>query len=196
VAKKVGGTLKQVGGPPSDSRWVWLTADLIASAAWRGQSTHCRKLIDFLILEHLNHGGSENGNLAAPYNQLVSFGLGRRFIAEAIREADARRLIEVQRSGKRNQVLDHVSRYRLTWLPSKRRELSGNYYVAAEDEWKRTIKGHIDDYRAERTRRKKKKQTSGALGVNSISTPVVNSLGAPRVNLNGRKPTSRSVHHG
>jgi hypothetical protein len=191
----LGSDLRKVGGPPAGSSWVWLTSELLSSVAWNGQSLHCRRLIDFLVLEHLAHNGTENGNLAAPYDQLENYGLGRRFISEAVREAEARRLIEVSRGGKRNQVADHLSRYRLTWLAAKANDKHSSYFVAPANDWKRTTDTDIAAMLEARARRRKK-QSSGTLRVNRLDAPCVNSLDAPRVNLNDRKPPSGSVHHG
>jgi GNAT superfamily N-acetyltransferase len=196
MGKKLATDLRKVGGPPAGASWVWLTCELLSSPAWRGQSLHCRRLLDFLIEEHLAHNGSENGNLAAPYGQLERFGIGRRFISEAIREAEARRLIAVNRGGKRNQVADHLSRFRLTWLPAKGADQHGSYFVEAANDWKRTTKADIETFETERAIRRKRKQKSGALGVHSLGAPPVHSLGAPPVNVNGRKPPLSSVHHG
>jgi len=100
----------------------------------------------------MSHAGRENGNLVAPYQQLEEFGLWRRFIPSAIREGEALRLISVHRGGKKNLVADHMNRYRLTFLPEKRRDIvtSSNYYVAATDDWKKTTDAEIAAYRAVR----------------------------------------------
>ena len=200
MGKKGAYDLRKVSGPPEGKPWCWLTVELLTSAAWTGQSIHCRRLLDFLMLEHMAHAGTENGNLAAPYSQLVGFGIGRRFIAMAIREAEDRRLIEVIRGGKRNQVADHISRYRLTWLATKARDQTGTYYVAPTNDWTRTTKADVEAILVDRKKRLKrrsvKKQSSGAPGVNRFGAPEVNSLGVPGVNLNGGKLPLRSVHYG
>lgn len=129
----------------------------------------------------MNHAGIENGNLAAPYNQLSDFGLGRRFIPEAIREAEARRLVTTYRGGKRNQVADHMSRYELTWLAAKRIGPAGHYWVEASNDWKAVTKHQIDQYLSEK--KKRKNRHSSAPMVNLNGTPVVNLDGTPIVNL-------------
>src|SRR5205823_12969455 len=72
------------GRPPDGEPWVWHTLALLSSPPWCGMSINCHRLILFLEIEHLQHGGNENGSLLAPYAQLVRFGIGRRFIAGAI----------------------------------------------------------------------------------------------------------------
>ena len=53
------------GGPPKGEPWVWLTRDLLRSQAWRGLGINARRLVDFLLIEYMNHGGKRNGHLLA-----------------------------------------------------------------------------------------------------------------------------------
>lgn len=128
--------LKDVNSPPEP--FVWISAELNVSPAWRARSINCVRLIEFLQKEHMAHGGKENGNLAAPYDQLQAWGIGRRLIRPTIEEAEALGLIAVRRGGKRNAVEDHVSRYRLTFYPSRIVPVDGlPHWEAPTDEWKR-----------------------------------------------------------
>ena len=72
--------------PPKGEPWIWLTRELLSSASWRATSINCRRLIDFLLVEHMNHAGTENGNLAAPYDHLVPWGLTRSGIRRRSRK--------------------------------------------------------------------------------------------------------------
>jgi hypothetical protein len=92
--------------------FVKLPRDLIESDAWKVQSLTCRRLIDFLMLEHMAHGGKENGALVATRRQLEDFGLRRNSIAGAIREAERLGLAHCDHGGHRV-----ASRFTLTWLP-------------------------------------------------------------------------------
>ena len=114
-------TKSAIKRPPEGSHWVYHTHDLIASAAWRGQSINCRRLIEFLECEHLSHGGNENGNLVAPYSQLVAAGITRRLIHATIHEAECRGLIRVERGGRRGMVMSDLNRFRLAYLWSSKR---------------------------------------------------------------------------
>src|SRR5690242_16231849 len=99
-------------GRPADERkgakvhsnrepWVWQTRELRASDAWRSAGINARRFIDFLLLEHMNHGGKENGLLKAPHRQLEDFGIGARRITDTIREAEGLGLVECHRGGLR-----------------------------------------------------------------------------------------------
>lgn len=120
-------------GPPAGTAWTWVTAELIASPAWRGLSINARRILDFLLVEHVKHAGRENGRLRAPYAQLVAWGCARDKIASAIAQLEEHGLICVEQRGgifgidtKRTPSL-----YRLTWIGCV------NPKRAATDEWKR-----------------------------------------------------------
>ena len=136
--KKVSHDLSKVGGPPEGKAWVWHTLELLTSPAWRSQSVNCRRLIDFLEIDHMHHSGLENGCLAATYNQLVEWGISRRLVHDVISEAEALGLIECQRGGRKKFAETHISKFRLTYLASKESNERGQkYYAAPTDEWKR-----------------------------------------------------------
>ena len=128
---------KEAAGPPQDKPWTWITADLICSPAWRSLSINARRLIDFLLKEHMAHGGAENGNLAAPYAQLVTWGIGRRLIAEAIEECEIRGLISVRRGSRKGVKFHETSRFRITFLPTREKEPGGfTIAIPPGDEWR------------------------------------------------------------
>src|SRR5262245_31764138 len=87
--------------PPKGEPWVWLTRELIESAAWRSLSINARRFIDALLLDHMAHAGRENGNLKATYGQLEKLGLTRNCIHKAIAEAEAAGLVDCYRGGMR-----------------------------------------------------------------------------------------------
>ena len=103
----------EVPGPPDGQQWVWQTRALRSSDSWRSQSINCRRFIDFLLLEHMAKGLKANGLLMAPYEQLEAFGIGVRYIADAIREAEELGLADCFRGGLRI-----ATTYALTWIPS------------------------------------------------------------------------------
>lgn len=112
---------RRTNGPPENERWIWHSLGLLESDAWRGRSVHCRKLIDFLELEHVQHVCLENGRLLAPYNQLEVAGIGRKYIAGAIREAEQRGLVRIERGGRKGSVMAELNRFTLTyyWVKHK-----------------------------------------------------------------------------
>ena len=111
--------------PPEGEPFIWLTHELLSSDAWKGLSVNGRRLIDFLLIEHMNHAGTSNGNLMATFKQLVQFGFSRRKIGDAIEEAEKLGLIRCKRGWKRRP-----STYRLTFYPDRDRSPPTN-------EWKK-----------------------------------------------------------
>ena len=106
--------------PPPDEPFVWLTRELLRSAAWQSLGINARRFIDFLLLEHMNHGGAENGRLKAPYRQLEDFGIASRHISRAIRQAIASGLVDRTDSPDDPSPgpIRRPATYRLTWLPT------------------------------------------------------------------------------
>ena len=69
--------------------------------------------------------------MVAPYDQLVEWGIGRRFISQAIKEAERLGLLEVRRGGKKPFTPSPLSRYRLTFLPERVTNEWGHVYFGA-----------------------------------------------------------------
>ena len=86
--------------------FVKLPRDLLESTAWRSLSIHARRLIDFLLIEHMRHGGRENGRLLAPRRQFEAFGIAPEFCLCGDRGGRARRPHRLQtRRGPRAKHL-------------------------------------------------------------------------------------------
>ena len=134
-------------GPPKDEPWVWLTRELLASPAWRARSINCMRLLDFLLVEHMNHAGTENGNLHATYDQLGGWGLTRSEIRRATEESEFLGLVRCERGG-RWAGTNKPSTYRLTYLPDRDGHPPTN-------EWKRVSQNHIGAWRSERTEQRR-----------------------------------------
>jgi hypothetical protein len=105
-------SLLNLNHPPADQPWVWQSRSLRQSDAWRSAGINAHRVIDFLLLEHMRHGGQANGRLKAPHRQLEVFGIGARYVTEAIRETEKLGLVD---SNHRRQRV--ASTYALTWLP-------------------------------------------------------------------------------
>ena len=101
-----------MSGPPKGIPWVWITRDMLRSPQWRGLGINARRLLDFLLVEHMNHAGKRNGFLMAPRHQLKAFGIGHRHITAAIDELRAAQLVTVKPGTGRRP-----STYALAWLP-------------------------------------------------------------------------------
>jgi hypothetical protein len=104
--------------------------DLLASPAWLTMSHQCRKFIDALMVEWANHGGAENGNLKAPYDQLQTRGLRLATILDVVVEARALGIAHSVRGQRSYGLRRSPSVYRLTWLGTPQNGLT------ATNEWR------------------------------------------------------------
>ena len=133
--------------PPKDEPWVWLTRELLVSPAWRHQSVNTARLIAFLLIEHMNHAGTENGNLKATHEQLRIYGLGANSIRDAIEEAEFLGLVRFKRGG-RWAGSNQPTQFRLTFQPDR----DGNPPM---NEWKRRTEEEIQRWQEDRKARRK-----------------------------------------
>lgn len=86
---------------PKGQAFVWLTRDIIESPAWRAMSQNARLVIDRVCLEHMAHGGGQNGFLPVTYDDFENAGIRRGSIRRAIAEALALGFVEMTQKGTR-----------------------------------------------------------------------------------------------
>lgn len=159
--------------------FVGISRALLCSPAWRAQSVNCRRLIDFLLVEHMNHSGKVNGRLKAPYDPsrdpetldrpcLRDVGIKGRHAAAAIQEAEFLGLIRVERGGRWNDS-NQPSLYRLTFLHTV------NEHQIAEpptNEWKQRTDDQIKKWQGERREQRdlkaRRKQTASAPSLSTV----------------------------
>jgi hypothetical protein len=108
--------------PPADMPWIWLTREMMESPAWRALGTcvgvNERRVVERLILEHMAHAGTENGNLVVTYQDFEAYGVRYKSIKTAIAAVSALGWIEITVQGKASfEGQRFPSRYALTWLP-------------------------------------------------------------------------------
>ena len=72
------------------------------SPAWRSLSDNARRVLDRLEVEHMRHGGAENGALRCTYSDFARAGVRRASVALAIRQCVCLGFIEVTRQGGRS----------------------------------------------------------------------------------------------
>jgi hypothetical protein len=106
---------------------------MLHSIAYQSLGIAARRVLDFLIVEHLNHGGKENGRLGATYLQLERFGVTKRDIAKAFAELFETGFVRLTAQGLRQAGGGEPSRYALTWLPTL---MGSPEQVDATDDWR------------------------------------------------------------
>jgi hypothetical protein len=101
-----------------DGPFVPHRKDMLESAAFRALSFPARQVLDRLELEHMNHGGQENGALIVTHDQFEAYGVRRASVSKAIAELENRGFVEVTKRGRGgNADFRAPNTYRLTYLP-------------------------------------------------------------------------------
>lgn len=107
--------------PAIQGQFLALRRDLLESDAWTEMTLAARLALDRLAIEHMAHGGKENGNLIVTYDDFAAFGVRRASVAEAIRLLEKLGLIVVTERGRGgNAEFRRPARYRVTFLSSGR----------------------------------------------------------------------------
>jgi hypothetical protein len=157
---------------PGES-FIQLETKLLYSPAWKSLSITARRVLDFLMVEHCEHGGHENGRLKAPYDQLVAKGgCSKNLIPDAIRELEMVRLIKVKRGGKHNGS-NQPSNYTLTFVYTKGK--IGISFSATND-WERVDAEKIHEYKKDRREQRKARKKRKARIKIEVTVPPKNTV--------------------
>jgi DNA-binding HxlR family transcriptional regulator len=113
-------------GPPKEP-WVFIPLEVLESEAFRSLSINARRACDRLIIENGRHSRLENGALRVSARQFHDWGVTKDCLTPAIRELEARGLIEVS-PGEATGALRPPHIYRLTFY--------GTLEKPATDEWR------------------------------------------------------------
>ena len=136
MSKRYSTDLSKVNKIPKGQNFVQLTGELLSSPAWCSMTINCRRLMDFLMIEQLNHAGQENGNLCATYEQLVAFGIPRRLVHRTITEAERLKLIDVERGGRKNSGISPLSRFTITCFPMRMAGNGAQGFLQPSHDWR------------------------------------------------------------
>lgn len=122
-----------------EAPFILLPLNFLESYAYRALSAPARKILDFLFIEHLRHGGNENGNLAAPYSQLANFKISSRDIPKAFAMLEAFGIITRLNEYNKINGRYNTGRYFIDLFPDREGNLP-NYA------WKKITPKEINDY--------------------------------------------------
>jgi hypothetical protein len=110
--------------------------EMLQSPPWRQVPKPLGRIIERIEIEHLRHGGKNNGELFVSYGQLVDAGVSRKSVLPALRLGEALGLIEVIRPEDARRDIRSPNGYRLTYVPAKGKKLP-------TDEWKSVSKERV-----------------------------------------------------
>jgi hypothetical protein len=103
--------------------WISYPYSMVASPAFQALSLGAIRVMHRVEMEHMEHGGAENGRLQVTYDQFEDYGVHRHAIGPAIRELEALGFIEITAKGcAGNENHRRANRFRLTYVNMKSRE--------------------------------------------------------------------------
>ncbi len=124
---------ERMNRPPHGEPWVWFTRSMMESPAWRAIPGPARQVVDRIMIEHMLHGGTENGNLIVTYDDFEAYGIRRGSTSQAIRQAEALGFVDVIDRGRRSfGSARRPARYGLTWLPRADRTPASNRWKSIQ----------------------------------------------------------------
>lgn len=128
-------TKTRLNAPPANQPWVWSTHEMLESGAMRTLSINGRRILDRIKLEHMAHGGLENGRLKVTWLDFEKYGVSPRLIGKSILEAVAVGLLAIEQPGRRvhGKDMGASAQYRLTYLPVS----DAGSFCPPTNEWKR-----------------------------------------------------------
>ena len=101
-------------------QFVYYTREMISSPAYRALSLQGRKVLRRLELEHMAHGGQDNGKLPCRYHDFVKYGCRKNGLSAAPIEVGVLGFAPTMSFGTRayGNVPGKASTFRLTYLPT------------------------------------------------------------------------------
>jgi len=79
--------------------FIQLGLSFLISPAWKASSATAKMIFFRLLVEHMDHGGRENGKLPCTYSDFEIYGVRRKSIAKGLDELEALGFIEIIRKG-------------------------------------------------------------------------------------------------
>jgi hypothetical protein len=90
---------------------------MLESPAYRILSLSARRCLDRIEIEHIHHGGQENGQLPVTYDHFSEYGVHRHAIRRALRELAALGFIEITEQGVAGNAAHRApNKFRLTYI--------------------------------------------------------------------------------
>jgi hypothetical protein len=128
-------TKTRLNAPPASQPWGWFSFELLESGAMRSLSVNGRRVLDRIRIEHMAHGGLENGRLKVTWLDFKKYGVSARLIGRSVAEAVAVGIVAIEHPGRRlhGEDMGAPTQYRLTYLPVA----DAGSFCPATNEWRR-----------------------------------------------------------
>lgn len=151
-------------------QFIWYGREMIESPAYRVLSLQARKVMRRLELEHLAHGGQENGRLPCRYQDFVEYGCRKNTLAAALIEVQVLGFAITVRLGTKAfaNIPGKATTFRLTYLASRDGPASNEWkaWKTTEDARKAVAEAQrkhdewLDQSEGSPRRRRRKKQNA------------------------------------
>ncbi len=115
--------------------WVPHRLELYLSPSWVGAPRPLKVMLERLEIEHMRHGGFNNGELFVSYRQFVEHGISRKSIRRTQQLGVALGLMAVRYDEAEGSDIRPPNAYLITYLPVKGK--------APSDEWKSVPKERV-----------------------------------------------------
>jgi hypothetical protein len=122
--------------PPQGSSFVWITVEIFEAQTFGALSIAARRILDYLCAQQCHEAGRANGDLAAPYSLLETFGVTKSDIRKGLAELEATGFVRRVKQGLRVAGGGEPSRFALTWLPTRAYSPRAE---AATNDWKAVL---------------------------------------------------------
>jgi DNA-binding transcriptional regulator YhcF (GntR family) len=100
-----------------EGQFVPRLVEMLESPAYRILSLSARRCLDRIEIEHIHHGGQENGQLPVTYDHFSEYGVHRHAIRRALRELAALGFIEITEQGVAGNAAHRApNKFRLTYI--------------------------------------------------------------------------------
>jgi hypothetical protein len=127
---------------------------MLISPSWRHAPRPLLRMIERLEIEHLRHGGFENGNLYVSYKQFVMAGISKRSIKPTMELGKALGLMDYRQDEEPSGDIRPPNAYRLTYVLEKGKKVPSDEWKAVTDERAKQL---VEQYKqAEKTSAKAK----------------------------------------
>jgi len=185
-----GKRMRRALSPPANAGfWIAVPIDLLNSAAWLAMSAQCRKFIDALMADFCAHGGMENGNLKATYDQLEARGVRRKIILDVVVEAEALGVAQAGRGRRSYGSRMAPSTYRLTWYGTPDGLMATHEWKAIRTTAEAEVRvlNALEELERERSdKRAKREQRLSARDANAGLDALDDALGSAKNDLRSR----------
>jgi hypothetical protein len=163
--------------------------EMVTSPAYRALSLSGHRVLARIEIEHMHHGGVENGKLPVTFDNFEAYGISEKSVAPALREVQALGFVRITERGRpsKSDFGRHPNQFELTYLNG-----AAPHFDAPTDDWKqhRTLedaKRIAEEARAAKDKsavaksKKRASQKPFARGEKIRATGIKNNLSSPGV---------------